>query len=262
VTPTAVDSPVARFARGAVRAEALAARTPAGREPLAFAAGLFRAQQVLAAAIERIPLTGNMEADRPAFAADLDGVVGFAAERGPAGLRDQARTFGSSGGDPLAAFWNGGGSGRQDYLARALLQPYAGVLAARGLRPDRGDPAGGCPFCGGLPWIALRRSGPTDMDGAQRFLGCALCGGTWPINRISCPACDEQSPERLPCFQSDRHPSARIEACASCGIYLKSIDLTVDALAVPEVDDLCSLSLDLWAQQEGHRRLEPGLAGV
>lgn len=32
--------------------------------------------------------------------------------------------------------------------------------------------------------------------------------------------------------------------------------------AVPEVDDLLSMSLDLWAGSEGFTRLEPGLAGV
>jgi formate dehydrogenase maturation protein FdhE len=42
---------------------------------------------------------------------------------------------------------------------------------------------------------------------------------------------------------------------------VKSIDLTLDARAIPEVDDLVSLSLDLWAAREGFTRIEPGLAG-
>lgn len=59
-------------------------------------------------------------------------------------------------------------------------------------------------------------------------------------------------------------------ACRSCGgppwiawrRYVKAIDLTLDGRAIPEVDDLCSLSLDLWAQEQGYERLEPSLAGV
>jgi formate dehydrogenase maturation protein FdhE len=43
---------------------------------------------------------------------------------------------------------------------------------------------------------------------------------------------------------------------------VKSIDLTLDARAMPEVDDLVSLGVDLWAVGEGFVRLEPGLAGI
>jgi FdhE protein len=99
-------------------------------------------------------------------------------------------------------------------------------------------------------------------EGAQRFLGCALCGKEWPAGRIRCPACDEERPDKLASFQSDRHPTVRIETCASCRAYVKSIDLTVDARAIPEVDDLLSLSMDLWAADEGYARIEPGLAGI
>jgi FdhE protein len=53
----------------------------------------------------------------------------------------------------------------------------------------------------------------------------------------------------------------RIEACESCRCYVKSIDRAVDGRAIPEVDDLASLSMDLWAASEGFHRLEPGVAG-
>jgi FdhE protein len=66
---------------------------------------------------------------------------------------------------------------------------------------------------------------------------------------------------KLPSFQSDNHPAARIEACEICRRYVKSIDLSVDGRAIPEVDDLVSLSMDLWAAGEGFTRIEPGLAG-
>jgi len=67
---------------------------------------------------------------------------------------------------------------------------------------------------------------------------------------------------KLPSFQSERYPATRIEACETCRRYVKSIDLTVDGRAIPEVDDVVSLSMDLWAAGEGFPRLEPGLAGV
>jgi FdhE protein len=134
------------------------------------------------------------------------------------------------------------------------------VLAARAIRPERSGPDG-CDFCGGRPWIGLRRA-PAASEGAQRYLCCALCGGEQVVGRIRCAGCGEENPERLPGFTSDRHPAVRIEACATCRRYVKSFDLTVDARGIPEVDDLVSIAMDLWAADEGYARLEPGLAGV
>jgi formate dehydrogenase maturation protein FdhE len=54
----------------------------------------------------------------------------------------------------------------------------------------------------------------------------------------------------------------RIEGCETCRRYLKSIDLTADARPIPEVDDLVTLALDLWASEQGFTRVEPGLAGL
>lgn len=96
----------------------------------------------------------------------------------------------------------------------------------------------------------------------MRMLHCALCSLEWNINRISCPACGEEDPEKLPVYRSEPHPAVRIEACETCRRYLKSIDLTQDARPIAEVDDLLSLSMDLWAIDEGFERIEPGLAGL
>ena len=72
----------------------------------------------------------------------------------------------------------------------------------------------------------------------------------------------EEDPRTLPSFRSETYPAVRIEACETCRRYVKSIDLTVDARAIPEVDDLVSLGMDLWAQEQGFARIEPGLAGI
>jgi hypothetical protein len=31
---------------------------------------------------------------------------------------------------------------------------------------------------------------------------------------------------------------------------------------VPEIDELLSVSMDLWAVEQGYERLEPGIAGL
>jgi FdhE protein len=259
----------AAFERRAARAEALAGQAPAAQEPLRFAAGLYRVQGRLTPAIERDhaerPLCGRLVEDLDTVLAGSGALFRFAAEQGPPLLVEQARS--REGDEPavararLLAWWEGGRSSNQDYLSRALLRPYVEVLARLRVSPDRPHRAGHCPFCGGAPWIAARRP-QSDGDGARRLLGCALCGGEWPVNRIRCPCCAEEDPAKLPSFQSDAHPTARIEACETCRRYVKSVDLTVDARALPEVDDLVSIGMDLWAAGEGLTRIEPGLAGL
>ncbi len=142
-----------------------------------------------------------------------------------------------------------------------MLQPYAALLRERKIAPDRVHAPGHCPFCGGGAWISARRSAP-DAESGFRHLGCSLCGLEWNFNRINCPACAEQDPYKLPIFQSDVHKAVRIETCETCRRYVKSIDLTVDARPIPPIDDLVSLSMDLWAAEEGYVRIEPGLAGI
>jgi hypothetical protein len=259
----------AAFARRAARADDLARSSRAAEGPLHFAAGLYRAQGTLAAAVMRAhrdrPLGGRLESDLDGFAGALGALLRYAAGAGPPALAEDARSREAEdlgvARARLQACWSGDRATGEDYLSRALLRPYLEILAGLGIAPDRRHRPGGCPFCAAPPWIAARRSSP-EMDGAQRFLGCSLCGGEWPFNRVRCPGCGEENPARLPSFQTDAHPWVRIEGCETCHRYLKSIDLTGDARSIPEVDDLVSLALDLWAAEQGFQRIEPGLAGV
>lgn len=269
-TPAAAEGQVpAAFARRAARAEALRTSCRVASEPLGFAANLYRAQGDLAALIgaahDRSALCGGLPRDLPVFAQAMAPLLRLAAENGPPGLATEARARAADGPLPtlsrLQCFWKEEPeSVESHYLSRAVLRPYVEVLRALGIPPDRARGPGLCPFCGGPPWIAARRS-EEEAAGARRLLACALCGEEWPLARVRCAACTEEDPEKLPAFQSETRPGVRIEACESCRRYLKSIDLTIDARALPEVDDLCSLEMDLWAQEQGFARVEPGLAG-
>ena len=250
------------FGQRAARAELLAGQSASAREALTFAATLSHAQAKLAAEIERIPLTGRLESDVERLIPLHDGLISEAADHGPSALSDEARKRAND--DPATArmrllvYWNGDSD---DYLSRALLQPYAEVLRARQVAPDRVHKRGHCPFCGGAAMISARK--PTgDSDSGLRMLRCALCALQWNVNRIHCPSCFEEDPYKLPQFRSDVHANACIEACDTCRRYVKSIDLTQDARPIPEIDDLLSLSMDLWAIDEGYTRIEPGLAGI
>jgi len=161
----------------------------------------------------------------------------------------------------LFVYWSGDPEARSDYLSRSLLKPWIELLSSERRQPVRDRRPGTCPFCGGLPWVASRRPLP-EAHGAQRNLCCALCGGEWEFPRVRCPSCGEADPHKLPSFQNEASPAARIEACDTCRRYVKSIDLSLDARPIPEVDDLASLPLDLWAAEQGYARIEPGLAGI
>jgi FdhE protein len=264
-----VDAVAAELERHAERAVLLARDSEAAEAALTFAAGLYRAQAALARAVAVAhagrALTGALDADVARLTDGLRGVLHFAAQNGPPDLAEVARVRTQE--EParlcarLQAFWTRANGASQDYLSRALLRPYVQVLASLQLPPDRVVPAGSCPFCGGAPWIAARRAA-SDADGAQRYLGCALCGGEWIANRLRCPACSNEDPAKLASFQSDRHPAVRIEACDACRQYVKSLDLTVDGRLIPEVDELVSVAMDLWAAEQGYVRIERGLAGI
>jgi hypothetical protein len=246
----------------------LAPEAPAAEEPLRFAAGLYRVQGrmagALAAAHAEDPLTGHLDEDAGRLADQLPALLRYAAENGPEVLSGDARArqkdLPSTARTRLLVYWAGDRSSTEDYLSRAILRPYVELLRSVNVPPVRVHRQGQCPFCGGNPWICARREGSL-MEGARRMLGCALCGGEWLFGRILCPSCHEGDPHKLPSFQNDRHPALRIEACETCHRYVKSIDLSEDARPIPEVDDLASIAMDLWAVEQGYTRIEPGLAG-
>ena len=206
-------------------------------------------------------LTGRIADDIASI--DVRPVLRAASEHGPEALAVEAEKRLHDAADVartrLTVYWNG--DAHDDFLSRAILQPYAEQLRGRNLAPDRIHAPGHCPFCGGAAWISFRKSAP-DAESGFRFLSCSLCALDWSFNRGRCPSCEEESPEKLPIFQSDAHPNVRIEACEACHRYIKSIDLTKDARPVPIIDDLLSIAMDLWAIDEGYTRIEPGLAGL
>jgi formate dehydrogenase accessory protein FdhE len=268
-TPSPTRSTATGFERRAARAELLARTPTTVAEPLRFVAGLCRAQ---AAAAARIADADTVEALTGVFARDVGRILPhlleiarFAAQGSAPVLARQAasraREDEPTARSRLEIAWGGARGASDDYLSRAMLGPYAEVLRVSGRGADRSRARGRCPFCGGAPIAGCRRGGSTS-EGAARSLVCALCSLEWPIGRIVCAACHEADPHRLPIFSSAEHPAARIEACETCRRYVKSVDLSLDARLLPEIDDIASLALDLWAGEQGWTRLEPGLAGV
>jgi formate dehydrogenase accessory protein FdhE len=154
----------------------------------------------------------------------------------------------------------GTGSETAMFVVEALIQPLTEEPDDGRLLPDTpaapGKDQRRCPACGCLPVLGVLHE---EGHGAGRMLVCARCGGAWPYPRVSCPGCGAREFDALPVYTAEQFPHVRLDACDRCRRYLKTVDLTKDGLAVPQVDDLASLSLDLWARQQGYVRLRVNL---
>jgi len=149
-------------------------------------------------------------------------------------------------------------AGEYALFAQALLQPYAEFLAGKSQMTDEGSPSL-CPFCGSKPQLAVLRP---EGDGAKRFLICSLCATEWTYRRVICPNCGEENKDRLPVFSAQEFDYVRLDACDTCHTYIKAIDLSKNGNAVPIVDELASISLNLWAQENKYHKMRPNLFGV
>ncbi len=144
-------------------------------------------------------------------------------------------------------------------LAWIFLQPYAEYLADhREIAIVDGTPST-CPLCGGKPIVGVLRS---EGDGAKKSLICMLCAHEWAFRRIYCPACGEEREPQMAFYSAPEIAHVRVDVCDTCHTYLKSIDLTKTGLAVPVVDELATIPLDLWAREHGYEKLQINLLGT
>jgi len=144
------------------------------------------------------------------------------------------------------------------FFGRALLQPYAESLA-RDSDVNLANSPSTCPFCGEKPQVGVLRE---EGDGGKRSLICSLCATEWEFRRMLCPGCGEEGVDNLPVYRASEFDYVRVEACESCHTYIKSIDLTKNGLAVPVVDELASIPLTVWAEQNGYTKLQLNLLSM
>lgn len=144
------------------------------------------------------------------------------------------------------------------FFGRVIIQPFAEYLATRGdVRVSVAQPV--CPFCHARPVVAVLRG---EGDGAKRSLVCSLCATEWQYRRVICPGCGEEDKERLPVYIAAEFQHVRVEACDRCQTYVKSVDLTRNGRAVPIVDEIATVALNIWAEEHGYSKLEPNLLGM
>jgi FdhE protein len=94
-------------------------------------------------------------------------------------------------------------------------------------------------------------------DGAK-----GLCDLEWSYRRLICANCGEEDKEKLSVFVAAGIEHVRVEACDTCRTYLKSVDLTKDGFAVPVVDEIATVALNLWADEQGYTKIETNVLGM
>ncbi len=165
----------------------------------------------------------------------------------------------------LTEFWQAGSllpedSRRMEELILWMfLQPYAECLADHAIQDSPTGTPSICPLCQRKPLVGVLRP---EGDGGKRSLICSLCATEWEYRRIVCPACGEEDAHKLAVFTADQFKHVRVEACDTCHGYIKTVDLTKNGNAVPVVDELATIPLNLWATEHGYAKLQTNLLGI
>jgi FdhE protein len=147
----------------------------------------------------------------------------------------------------------------QNLLAWMFLQPYAEYLTDYTVRQSLHATPPVCPWCSSKPLAGVLRP---EGDGGKRSLICSLCATEWEFRRIVCPGCGEEDVHKLAVYSADEIPHVRVETCDTCHQYIKTVDLTKDGHAVPAVDELATLPLNLWAADHGYTKIQTNMLGI
>ena len=146
------------------------------------------------------------------------------------------------------------------FYARAFLEAVVTSIAQ--VAPGRPTDWTGnvCFACGGSPQVAVIRDLPDAVGG--RSLTCSMCATEWPFRRLTCPHCGETDSDELPVHTAESIAHVRVDACTTCSRYIKTVDLRKRGDAIPLVDALATVELDLWAREQGLTKIRANVLGL
>ena len=209
--------------------------------------------------------------DVPTFAVDrvLPSVIDATVASGPPRLRDGViKVFCTADLAGLVRRWLDGETldPFERYLTRASVSPILEAIPHRPLflagKAREGVSDRLCPNCGGLPQLSYFAISGEALVTGPRYLVCSRCSNAWVFSRMTCASCGESEGGKLPIYQDpEQLKHIRIDGCRTCGKYLLTLDLRRDSKAVPIVDELVALPLDLFAKDQGLTKITPNLLG-
>jgi FdhE protein len=112
-----------------------------------------------------------------------------------------------------------------------------------------------CPVCGSAP-VSGELKNVEGVEGGVRFLVCSSCSFKWRFKRLTCPFCGNNDHKKLRYFNTEADGKAyRVDVCEECKKYIKTIDTgALGEGAIPLVEDMATLHLDIIAQKEGYKK--------
>jgi hypothetical protein len=157
--------------------------------------------------------------------------------------------------EPALAFW-----------IRVAAGPLLETAATAATVPTSEQWRGGaCPVCGGQAQVSVIAEETGEfLGGSPRSLVCGRCAAWWSFPRAVCVVCGEEDPRNLGSYFVEGQRCVRVDACETCHGYVKTFDLREagGTGVVPLVDDVATLTLDLWAGEQGLARPVRSFAGV
>ena len=183
-------------------------------------------------------------------------LLDLVAARGPDLLRELARELDEDAcRDAVDAYQSGQDrSSPKSFFGRVLLQVEAALAT-----DARAESDGPCPHCGHAPQLGCLVS---EGDGTAFTLSCSLCFGEWRYPRERCPSCRETDDAKIVYYHAPELEHLEVRACDGCHVYLNVIRMAKAPDAVPDVDEIAALPLDVWAKKNGYRKLVRNLIGI
>ena len=262
---TLLAEPTTTYAQRRERARELGARFDFAQQPLALYLAIVDAQE---RTFERARTDRPNRDDLAAYVVRtaLPGVMEAAVAAGTETLREATLLrFHEADLEGLIEAWLDGDetSGTDTFLARASTQPVLEALPELAAQLRSADPNDRCcPRCGGLPQVAVFPETGEALLTAQRMLVCSRCANEWTLSRMTCASCGETSGAKMPILSDvDSFPHLRVDACEICRRYLITVDQRKDPRAVPVVDELAALPLDVVAAERGYTKIARNLMG-
>ena len=250
-----------------LRAGTLARQHPAHQTALHFYEKVLGFQSEVACAWKGTVTSGvpvHEQIDIRFASSRVPALLAMTQNHGPATLRDEARKLEEAGPARWHAVIETSLSGNESlgtdaerFFSRTCVQPIAEALQLQSQRPGVASKSV-CPTCGALPQLAVLRP---EGEGSSRWLTCSFCLCEWFFRRICCPGCGELEKEKLPRYTAEECDYVYVEACETCKRYLKAVDMSINGLAVPLVDEAALAVLDVWACDRGYRKLVRNLIG-
>lgn len=148
----------------------------------------------------------------------------------------------------------------EDFYLRAFLEPVITSVAQADSVQPRDWTQNFCFVCGGPPQVATIRDLPDAVG--HRGLTCSMCATEWRFQRLTCPHCGETEADKLPVHTVESIAHVRVDACTTCSRYIKTVDLRKKGDAIPVVDELAAVELDIWAQEQGLTKLRANVLGL